>query len=240
MAKNTTPPWAKVYTSSRGRLVSSNAQRSASKNTRGIGGAHQERNPVSARGPFPVNEERTSSTESSSSERAFMCTDRRRSRALLPPLPFPFLLSPLLHSPGRPALSFDYYPTQSVVLYATPRHGARKVSRSFPRTPCQPSPLRSSVLPTLYVHPSHHFFMVHVVLVALGSFLLRGPSGAPSLTLPARILFARVIVVHVCIPGEPRAKQISRYALCAHVGFEIIKEDIARAKSTRRARSILS
>lgn len=121
-----------------------------------------------------------------------MCTDRRRLRALLPRLCPPhhshFCPSSLAFPRQARSPPCDYYPTQSVVLYATPRHRARKVSRSFPRTPCQTSPLR---LPSFYP-PSMFIPLITFSWCApSSSHSARSFSGAhPALPLsPCRLVF---------------------------------------------------
>lgn len=114
-----------------GNPVSSNTYRASPKNTSAF--KHKSEARATER------ERRTSLRRARSYERTFMCADRRRSRALLPPPPPP-PLPPVPASPFFPSFcseqalalfpSHNRHPTQSFVL-----RDVQGLSRSFPRTP---------------------------------------------------------------------------------------------------------
>lgn len=118
--------------------------------------------------------------------------DRRWSRAL-------FCVFPFCREARFSLLHTTTTSTQSVVLSIVAT--MRKVSRSFPRTPLsRPAPFSPA---TLYLHPSRCFFKAS----SSRRLVPRGPYSSLFLLLllspcPCCILFIRVIVLRVHIPGE--------------------------------------
>jgi len=157
--------------------------------------------------------------------------DRRRSSR------GPFCALPLLSfvCSGQALALFPSHncqPTQSFVLRAM-----YKVSRSFPRTPgVRPSfSYRPSFTTLLSSSLSSLFYGAHHPCFADSFFFLGEALVPPSLLVYVsylavpRILFVRVIVLRVYIPGETRARNGIFYVLFACCEFEYFREYRRRA-----------
>lgn len=175
-----------------------------------------------------------------------MRTDRRRSRALLPRLcpPFPFLsplsLSLILAFPRQARALLPATTIRHKASFSTLRRGIvrGKVSRSFPRTPCQTSSLR----PPFATHPLSFIPLITFSRCSpSSSHSTRSFSGAHlrrSLSHLADSYSFRlcVIVVHVCIYRVSRERKAA-FSICSLCASDLrILGWVSRAKSTAHGR----